>query len=177
MKTTKGFTLIELLVVIAIIAVLATGAVAVYTSAQQKARDSVRMADLNVLNGASAVYYADNTSYPVNNTKAAYDAALENGYVQSVPNAVGSNKYYYATVSTAGDGTGTITAYEYAVTLEASANAGKMTNDGGNSTTQYEVGTDLTILTSAGTATTTAGSQHGLSWDSAGTGTTGDTAL
>jgi prepilin-type N-terminal cleavage/methylation domain-containing protein len=45
----KAFTLIELLVVITIIGILATGAVATYTSQIQKSRDSTRLTDLSAL--------------------------------------------------------------------------------------------------------------------------------
>lgn len=45
----KGFTLIELLVVITIIGILATGAVTVYTSQIQKARDTTRISDIKAI--------------------------------------------------------------------------------------------------------------------------------
>jgi len=45
----KAFTLIELMVVITIIGILATGAVSVYTSQIQKARDSNRITSLKAL--------------------------------------------------------------------------------------------------------------------------------
>jgi general secretion pathway protein G len=49
LQNNKGFTLIELLVVITIIAILATGAVATYTSQIQKARDTTRINDVKAL--------------------------------------------------------------------------------------------------------------------------------
>ena len=64
MKTTKGFTLIELLVVITIIGILATGASAVYTSAQAKARDAVKKSDLAVIRSALELTATDNGGYP-----------------------------------------------------------------------------------------------------------------
>lgn len=169
--------MIELLVVIAIIAILSVGAIAAYSSAQGKARDSVRLADLGVLNGQTAVYFSDNSAYPPNNTKAAYTAALVPAYMQAVPNAQGTNPYIYGTklVGT-GDGTGLITAYEYAVALESSTNTAKATNDGGNST-QYEIGTDLTIINAAGTGTGAAADDHGMSWNNTGVAVVGDTGL
>jgi general secretion pathway protein G len=60
----KGFTLIELLVVITIIGILATGGVAVYTSQIQKARDTTRMNDLEVLKSGVEQYYQDKSEYP-----------------------------------------------------------------------------------------------------------------
>ncbi len=49
MTKKRGFTLIELLVVISIIGILAAFIVASFTSAQQKARDSRRKADLDAI--------------------------------------------------------------------------------------------------------------------------------
>lgn len=55
----RGFTLIELLVVIGIIGVLATFIVASFASAQQRARDSKRKADLDALKKALSLYKND----------------------------------------------------------------------------------------------------------------------
>jgi len=64
-KNTKlGFTLIELLVVITIIGILATGAVSVYTSQIQKARDSVRITDTKALQWGIEQFYQDLWEYP-----------------------------------------------------------------------------------------------------------------
>ena len=60
----KGFTLIELLVVITIIGILATGAVNVYTSQIQKARDSTRITDITAIKTAVEQFYQDNDEYP-----------------------------------------------------------------------------------------------------------------
>ncbi len=70
----KGFTLIELLVVISIIGILAAFIVASFTSAQQKARDSRRKADLDAFRKAmemakndsqASSFYPDCVSYTV----------------------------------------------------------------------------------------------------------------
>lgn len=60
----KGFTLIELLVVITIIGILATGAVSVYTSQIQKARDTTRIKDLGALQQGVEQSYQDEFVYP-----------------------------------------------------------------------------------------------------------------
>ena len=66
MKLNKksGFTLIELLVVITIIGILATGAVNVYTSQIQKARDSTRITDITAIKTWVEQFYQDHDEYP-----------------------------------------------------------------------------------------------------------------
>lgn len=64
LQNTKGFTLIELLVVITIIGILATGAVATYTSQIQKARDTTRVNDLKAVESAVQQFYGDESVYP-----------------------------------------------------------------------------------------------------------------
>lgn len=63
-KRKWAFTLIELLVVITIMGILATGAVNVFTTQLQKARDSTRISDLNALRNAIEQFYQDTTNYP-----------------------------------------------------------------------------------------------------------------
>lgn len=60
----KAFTLIELLVVITIIGILATWAVAVYTSQIQKWRDATRITSINALKWWIEQFYQDGSSYP-----------------------------------------------------------------------------------------------------------------
>lgn len=64
----SGFTLIELLVVITIIGILATGAVSIYTSQIQKARDSTRITSLNALKSSVEQVYQDASTYPLATT-------------------------------------------------------------------------------------------------------------
>lgn len=64
----KWFTLIELLVVITIIGILATGAVAVYTSQIQKARDTTRVNDIKALQSGIEQVYQDTSEYPHSDT-------------------------------------------------------------------------------------------------------------
>src|SRR3989344_4486789 len=68
-KAIHGFTLIELLVVISIIGILAAFIVASFTSAQQKARDSKRKADLDAVKKALVLASNDCTGggYPIVN--------------------------------------------------------------------------------------------------------------
>lgn len=61
----QGFTLIELLVVIAIIGTLAAFAVANFTGAQARARDSQRKNDLKQIQDALQFYYNDNNAFPL----------------------------------------------------------------------------------------------------------------
>lgn len=63
-QTKKGFTLIELLVVITIIGILATWAVAVYTSNIQRARDTTRINEVKALQWWVEQFYQNQTVYP-----------------------------------------------------------------------------------------------------------------
>lgn len=75
-KTKLGFTLIELMVVITIIGILATGAVSVYTTQIQKARDSNRITSLKAFQWGLEQAYSDASVYPdpVKTDTAATDA-------------------------------------------------------------------------------------------------------
>lgn len=61
----KGFTLIELLVVVSIIVLLASLVMAAVATAQMKARDARRIADLQQYQKALEMYYSDNLAYPL----------------------------------------------------------------------------------------------------------------
>ncbi len=67
MQKKHGFTLIELLVVIGIIGLLATLAVVAFGSAQQRARDTKRVADVRASLSALAAAYNENSAYNVCN--------------------------------------------------------------------------------------------------------------
>ncbi|MDD3679643.1 MAG: type II secretion system protein [Candidatus Shapirobacteria bacterium] len=66
MRKYSAFTLLELLIVIAIIGILASLATVSYSSAQRRARDSQRQADLKAIQNAMEQYYADyDGNYPL----------------------------------------------------------------------------------------------------------------
>lgn len=81
-KVKRGFTLIELLVVIAIIGILVTFVVASFNSAQAKARDARRKADLDAIRKAGELAKPDSTGsryYP------STTGALAPTYIKATP--------------------------------------------------------------------------------------------
>ena len=76
-----GFTLIELVVVVAIIGILAGIGVASYGSANKKARDGKRKADIESIRSALEMYKADavDGSYPSS------WSGLTPNYIHSIP--------------------------------------------------------------------------------------------
>lgn len=79
MQKKQGFTLIELLVVIGIIGLLATLAVVAFGSAQQRARDAKRVADVRAVTSAFSAAYNENSSYVLCKTGASCGAAAAAG--------------------------------------------------------------------------------------------------
>lgn len=90
-NTKLGFTLIELLVVITIIGILATGAVWVYTSQIQKARDTTRINDIKAIQSAVEQFYQDTTEYPLGN--AAWTASWTTSVMAYLPNLAEDPKF------------------------------------------------------------------------------------
>jgi type II secretion system protein G len=89
MTKQKGFTLIELLIVVAIIGLLATLAIVSLTSAQQRARDTKRVADIKALQVALELNWNENAEYPTldaagTNTWAELSTAL-NDFMSAAP--------------------------------------------------------------------------------------------
>ncbi len=121
MQKQKGFTLIELLIVIAIIGMLATLAVVSLTSAQQRARDTKRVADIKALQTAMELNWNENAQYPAlvagTDTWATLSAGLTD-FISALPvdpdHADGST-YTYLVNMTATD---TQQQYYVAATLE-----------------------------------------------------------
>ncbi len=98
----KGFTLIELLVVITIIGILATGATAIYSGAQAKARDSVRLNDVASIGSAMNFLNADNDgSYTITGGASALQSFLDSTPVPPVAdNGDNANDYVVNSNST-----------------------------------------------------------------------------
>ena len=63
-KLERGFTIIELLIVIAIIAILAGLVITNYQGAQAKARDNIRVTNINSISSKLEEYHNENGAYP-----------------------------------------------------------------------------------------------------------------
>lgn len=164
----KGFTLIELLVVITIIGILATGAVTVFTSQIQKARDTTRINDIKALQTSVEQAYQDSSQYP-DETAAAFTGAIA-PYIELIPqdpkngqncnDAGGATTcvYAYATQDDSGITNGKYelsTAFEAAGSVTSKAGSG---SDNGGDDGRFELGIDvLTILTDVAASATVAG--------------------
>lgn len=93
----KGYTLIEILVVVAIIGFLAASAMYAINRARMKGRDARRLADINQIQKALALYYDKNKTYPPANGwqsdcsgatafKTALQPLVTDGIMKSIPN-------------------------------------------------------------------------------------------
>lgn len=63
-RSQSGFTIVELLIVIVVIGILAAITIVAYNGIQERARYSTMQQDINSLNKAIQLYYADNGTYP-----------------------------------------------------------------------------------------------------------------
>jgi prepilin-type N-terminal cleavage/methylation domain-containing protein len=81
----RGFTLIELLVVVAIIGLLSSVVLASLSNARAKARDARRLSDLNQINLAIQMYYANKGFFPVCGT---LEIFIDNGLTDCLSSAL-----------------------------------------------------------------------------------------
>lgn len=119
LKQKKGFTLIELLIVIAIIGLLATLAIISLTTAQRKARDTKRIADMKSIQTAVELYFSDNSAYPDPADWSAFQTDLA-PYISQIPvdpNNSSGTQYTYG-YCTAGGPCAASDQYFVAATLE-----------------------------------------------------------
>lgn len=148
----KGFTLIELLVVITIIGILATGAVSVYTSQIQKARDTTRIKDLGALQQGVEQSYQDEFVYPTATASWFSDAVKK--YVPNLAEdpkntqQCNSSKCGYV-YNVGADSVGiTQGAYELSTAFENQGNVDNKaanSNDNGNDEWRMELSNDPTV--------------------------------
>lgn len=148
----KGFTLIELLVVITIIGILATGAVTIFTSQIQKARDTTRIGDVKAIQGAVEQSFQDKFSYPTPTDLMNTSSGTIKSYMQSKPkdpaaglpscadasNGSMSCDYIYAIDAAIPSGYEISTAFENVNNVTSKSGSG---TDGGNDNNRFEVGT------------------------------------
>ncbi len=154
-RSIRGFTLIELLVVITIIGILATGAVAVYTSQIQKARDTVRISDIGTIQKGLEMWYNDKALYPDTTAFTGiviYAPKIPKDAKSGQPCSAGTNgsggtacDYIYTVIQdTNGILNGT---YKLSSGFEDKGNVDTRavnTKDGGSDDTRYEIGLELT---------------------------------
>ena len=106
----NGFTMIELLVVVAIIGILAGIGIASYGSANKKARDGKRKADIESIRSALEMYKADKDFYPSNLS----DLTIVPFYIHGIPSPpLNSSPSTYE-----GGYSNTTTTYSICLTLE-----------------------------------------------------------
>jgi len=99
MNKQKGFSLIELLVVITILGVLAAIGLTSYRTANMKARDSRRQADIQAIRSALEVYRADKDEYPSKLDDSEFNSNLyfSEGHVPQDPSSDGCGYDYTTT--------------------------------------------------------------------------------
>jgi prepilin-type N-terminal cleavage/methylation domain-containing protein len=129
-KYTRGFSLLELLVVISIIGILVSVGVAAFTTAQAKARDSRRRADIKAMQDAFEQYKGETGLYDDScSIMAEYDTGsgdLMPGGLPTDPRNTGD--YVYSTASGCSDESYCVCAYLESGTGNANAPTGAACN-------------------------------------------------
>lgn len=97
-----GFTIIEMLVVVAIIGILSTLSIMALNGRQVDARDVKRLADLDTIQKALALYYTANGSYPPIQQAYGYSTGGYNWNGTAVAPTLFSLKYYLGPYLAAG---------------------------------------------------------------------------
>ena len=109
----NGFTIVELLIVIVVIGILAAISMIAYSNVQANARYSAYRSDIQTINKAILMYYADNGSYPGAVTGSCWTNAstgtgnfisgLAPNYLPKIPDVINfsSGQNYYAYCFTA----------------------------------------------------------------------------
>lgn len=94
-STKKGFTLIEMAVVLLIIGVLAGIVLRNLSGFGVQARDTRKLADLQLINNYIAQYYANNGHFPVASTSDGLETSLKNSLgISGLPGGTTSIRYY-----------------------------------------------------------------------------------
>lgn len=92
MKKREGFTLVELMVVVVIIGILIAIAIPIYGGIQARARRNACYANQRIIDGAIAMYYAEEGEYPATGTDGV--AALVGAYLEATPECPGEGDAY-----------------------------------------------------------------------------------
>jgi general secretion pathway protein G len=176
--TTKGLTLIELLVVITLLSILAAGVNAVYSSAQQKSRDSIRQNDLLAVRSAVEQSFGDSSEYP--KAEELSSKIVDTRYIQSLPKDPKTNQVDDETafVYVYGSSKSSITdvagqEYELSANFENEGNAETKEIadfDGGDDDTRWEIGIGVQNVCTTWTVSNVAGTcDTDNDWDNDGT--------
>lgn len=88
LRGSRGFTLVELMIVILVIAILVSIAVMVFLDSRRKYADSVRLANMRILQDVLPRYCFDNGNFPPNtdNDWSGWDGDIDGVWIQTLVN-------------------------------------------------------------------------------------------